>query len=72
MNGGLVKANFRSLIILLNSGASSLVVLVKHIKIRKKETQPVKWSTQVRDFLTTHTTNVEFVLPELDDTKSVT
>ena len=56
----------------MDSGASSSVVLGKHTqKLRHKKTQPVKWSTQGGDFLTTYKTNVELVLPELDVTKSV-
>ena len=57
----------------MDSGASSSVVLGKHTqKLRHKKTQPVKWITRGGNFLTTHKTNVELVLPELDVTKSVT
>ena len=73
MNGRPGKAKFNSLRILLDYGMNSLIVLGKHTKeLCNKKTQPVKWSTQGSDFLTTHTTNVEFLLRELDATKSVT
>ena len=62
-----------SIRILLDSGASSSIVLGKQTqKLRHKKTQPVKWSTQGGDFLTTYKTNVELLLPELDIIKSVT
>ena len=57
----------------MDSGASSSIVLGIHKqKLCYKNTQPVKWSTQGGGFLTTHKTNVELVLPELDATKSMT
>ena len=31
-------------------------------QIRNKKTQALKWSTQGGNFLTTHTTNIDFVL----------
>ena len=72
MNGRLGKTKFRTLRILLESGGSSSIVLGKHTqKLRHKKTQPVKWSTQGGDFLTTYKPNVKLVLPELDATKSV-
>ena len=56
----------------MDSGVSSLIVLGKHTtELRHKKTHWVKWSTQGGEFLTTHTTNVELVLPELDATKIV-
>ena len=58
--------------ILLDPGASYLIVLGKHTeKLRHKNNQPNKWSTQCGDFLTTNKTNVELALTELDATKSV-
>ena len=57
----------------MDSGASSSIVLGKHKqKLRYKNTQPVKWSTQGGGFLTTHKTNVELVLTELHATNSMT
>ena len=72
MNGILGKAKYGTLKILLNYGASYLIVLGKHTqKLRHKKTQPVKWSTQGGEFLTAHKTNVELVSPELDAKKSM-
>ena len=72
-NVRLGKANYCTLRILLESGAISSTVLEKQIQTPPhKNTQPVKWSTQGGDVLTTYKTNVEFVLPELDVTKSLT
>ena len=46
MNGRLSKAKFHSIKILLDSRASSSLVIVKHTeKLRNKKTQPFKWST---------------------------
>ena len=68
-----VKAKYHTLRILLDSGAIYLLVLGKQTqKLRHKKTHPVRWSTQGGDFLTTHKTNVELVLPELDAMESVT
>ena len=73
MNRRLGKAKYFTLRIPLESGASSLIVQVKHTQtLRHKNTQQVKWSTQVSDFIPTHKTNVELLLPELDAMKSVT
>ena len=59
--------------ILLDSGASSSIVLGKHTrKLCHKNTQPVKWITQGGAFLTTYKTNVELLLPEWDAMKSAT
>ena len=64
MNSRLGKAKSYSIRILLDSGASSLIVIGKHTqKIRNKMTQPFKWSSKGGDFLTTYETNVEFMLP---------
>ena len=72
MNGRLGKAEYHTIRILLESGASSSIVLGKHTqKLRHKKTQPVKWSTQGGEFLTAHKTNVELVSPELDAKKSM-
>ena len=58
-NGILGKANYCTLKILLGSGASYSIVLGKHPKkLRHKKTQPVKWSTQGCELLTTYKTNV--------------
>ena len=58
-NGRLRKAKYRTLRILMNSGAISSILLGKHThKLRHKNTQPVKWSTQGGDFLTTYKTTV--------------
>ena len=49
------------------------MVLGKHTqKLHNKKTQPVKWSTQGSDFLTTYKTNVKWIQLELNVTKSVT
>ena len=73
LNKRLGKAKYCTLRILLDSGASFLIVLGKHNqKLRHKKTQPVKWSTQCGDFLTIYKINVELVLPELYATKRVT
>ena len=73
MNIRLCKAKYLTLMILLDSGVSSSIVLGKHThKLFHKKTQTFKWSTQGGDFLTTYTKNVELVIPELDATKSVT
>ena len=73
VNGRLVKAKYHTLMILLDSGANSSIVIGKHThKLRHKKTHTVKWSTQGSDFLTDYKTNVELVLPELDMTKIVT
>ena len=73
MNGILGKSKYSTLRIILDSGAISLVVLGKNTqKLCRKNTQPVKWSTQGGDFLTTYTKNADFVLLELDSTKIVT
>ena len=40
--------------------------------MRNKNTWTVKFSTQGSDFLTTHTTNVDFLPQELDATKIMT
>ena len=71
-NGRLGNAKYCTLIILLDSGTSSSIVLGKNTqKAPNKKTQSVKWIIQGGDFLTTHKTNVELVLPKLDATKSV-
>ena len=58
---------------LLDSGASSSIVLGKHThKLLPRNTHPVKWSTQGGELLTTYKTHVELVLSELDKTKNVT
>ena len=58
VNRRLGKAKYYTIRILLDSGASYSRVLGKHTqKLRHKNTQPVKWSTQGGDFLTTHKTN---------------
>ena len=58
-NGRLGKAKYRTLRILMDSGASSSILLGKHItKVLHKKNHPVKWSTQGSDFLTTNKTNV--------------
>ena len=73
MNIRLCKAKYLTLMILLDSGVSSSIVLGKHThKLFHKKTQTFKWSTQGGDFLTTYTKNVELVIPELDATKSMT
>ena len=59
MSSRLSKAKFHSLRILLDSGARSYIVLVKHeIKMHNKNTQPVIWNTQGGDFHITNTTNM--------------
>ena len=71
-NIGIGKAKYPTLRILLDSSATYSIVLGKHTqKLRHKNTHPFKWSTQGGDFLTSHKTNVELVLPELDAMKSV-
>ena len=66
------KAKYRTLRILLDSGASSSIVLGKKTqKLRHKNTLPVKWRTQFGDFLTIYKPNVELVLSELGTTKNV-
>ena len=70
MNSILGKAMFYSLIILLNSGESSYIVLGR--KKCNKKINPVTWNTHAGDFLTIHITNVEFILPEFDATKIAT
>ena len=67
------KVKCLTLRIILDSSANSSIDLGKHTeKLRHKKTQPVKWSTQGSDFLTTYKTNVELVLPELNATKRMT
>ena len=73
MNSRIGKTKFDSLIIILDSGARFSIVICKDTyKLRDKNTQIVRWSTQCGDFQTNYTTNIEFILPELVATKSVT
>ena len=72
MNGRIGKAKYCTLRIILNSGASSSIVLGKQTrKLCHKNTHPIKWSTQGVEFLNTYKTNIKLVLPELDATKSI-
>ena len=69
----LSKENFNSLRILLDSGASSYIVLGKHTqKLWKKITKPTHWSTQGDDLHTNSKSIVASVLLELNATKSIT
>ena len=59
----LAKNFFNSLRIILYSGAISYIILGKHTKkLRKKNTNPVRWSTQGGGFNTNYTSKVEIVL----------
>ena len=55
VNGRLGKAKYRTIRIIMDSGASSSIVLGKHTQtLRQKNTQTVKWSAQGGDFITTY------------------
>ena len=59
MNGRLVKAKFNFPRIILDYGASSSIILGKHMqKLRKKMTKTVRWSTQGGDFYTNYTSKL--------------
>jgi hypothetical protein len=59
--------------ILLDSGTSSSILLGKYAeKLRQRHIKPVEWSTQAGNFTTKYKAKVEFLMPELDATKSVT
>ena len=62
MNGRLGKSNFNSLRILLSKNTH---------KPQKKNTKQVNWITQVVYFNNNHTSKVEIILPDLDETKIV-
>ena len=72
MSGRLGESKFCSLRILLDSRASSSIVIIKHTKnSRNKNTPLVTWSTQGGDFHTKHITNVKLTLTELHVKKSL-
>ena len=72
MYGRLDNDNFNSLRILIDSGESSSIILGKHMqKVQKKMINPICWSTQVGDFNNDYTSELEFLLPELDMKKGV-
>ena len=74
MNSRHGKAKWlNSLKILLDSGTSSSILLGKYAeKLRRHQTKPVRWETQAGVFHTKYRANIEFAIPELDATKSVT
>ena len=73
MKLGLGKAKLNSLIMILDSGASSIILLGKHTKkTSKKNTKPFRWKNQVGVFHINYQGKVEIVLPGLYAMKSIT
>ena len=73
INGRLGNAKFNSPMILIDYGASSSIIICKHVqKPRKKRTKQICRTTQGGDVITNYTRKVWIVLPELDETKIVT
>ena len=65
MNGINDKFKFNSLRIIIYFGATSYIILGKHMKkLKKKITNMVCCTTQVSDYNTNYTRRVYIVLPE--------
>ena len=72
MNGILGNAKFNSLRIPLDPGASSLIILGKHVKkFQNIKTKHIRLSKKGGDFNTNYTSKVEIILTDLYMTKSV-
>ena len=66
------KARFKNFQIILDSGRSSTIVVVKlTAKIKSKETAKTMWETQAEKFKTTKKVNVDCCLSEFIATEKV-
>ena len=66
------RPKYNSLKIWFDSGSKSSILLGSKAKnLRKKTIAPIQWLTQAGVFETKYKSKVEFILPELDETKIV-
>ena len=73
MNTQKGKDRFKNFQILLNSGCSSTIVMVRIIKkLHPKEDTVVQWHMQAGSITTNLKVNIDFTLTELSATKIVT
>ena len=66
----LVKSKLHSLRSLLDSGATASIVLHRYKKIRKKTIKLGHWRTRGVDLNRRYKSNIEILLPELDERKT--
>jgi len=72
LRAGLGKVKTKALKVLLDSGASTSLVQASAVKkLRHKKTRSETWTTAAGTFQTTHTTDVEFKLPEFSSSRII-
>ena len=67
------RARFNNFQIILNSECSSTIVMGRLVeKVHPKKDHVTQWHTQAENITTNHKVNVDFTLPALSTTNSVT